>query len=231
MARRPSCSQANGKRRRLCCLLASFVLLIASNSVAKMPLWVGGGRRAAANSRVMSLVRRMEAAHGREASWANEAAKLASPPMRRITLAAWAEERLRSSIAGILQVEVQDVSDGHTHEGFYDGSGRSLNKDGVELRVLVVAECFASMNMVQRQQKVHESLLRELRTGAIHSLPHLRTLSPDEWKAQLTPAARQAAVRSNRCQVAKSEAAPAQKASCDCSAGDELTPVLYFDDL
>jgi len=94
---------------------------------------------------------------------------------------AWVEERLNQSIAGIEWLEVEDVSDGHTAVGFTDGSRRSLNPNGIELRITVVSSIFEGMRLLERQRLVSTSLAPELASGVIHALPRLRTLTPSQW--------------------------------------------------
>ncbi|CAE7580631.1 Bola1 [Symbiodinium natans] len=96
--------------------------------------------------------------------------------------AAWAREKLLRSIPDIRNIEVEDVSDGHTVEGFADGSKRAQDPNGRELKVLVVSGAFESLSPVQRQRLVHKALEEALSSGAIHSLPALRTLTPQQWE-------------------------------------------------
>lgn len=96
----------------------------------------------------------------------------------------WVDGRLRDAIPYIEHLEVQDVSDGHTAKGFTDGSKRSLNPHGLELKITVVSSSFDNMKLLERQRLVSSALHAELGTGAIHSLPHLKTLTPMQWQAK-----------------------------------------------
>eukprot|EP00913_Durusdinium_trenchii_P000115 g104.t1 len=54
--------------------------------------------------------------------------------------------------------ESGDVSDGHTNQGFFDGSGRSRHPEGKELKVLIVSDSFESLSSIDRQRLVHVAL-------------------------------------------------------------------------
>ena len=75
-------------------------------------------------------------------------------------------------------VEVIDDSHLHAgHAGARDGGGH--------FRALIVSARFAGMNRVERQRVVFAALAEEM--GAdIHALS-MRTLTPDEWRAESGP--------------------------------------------
>ncbi|CAE8635314.1 unnamed protein product [Polarella glacialis] len=116
----------------------------------------------------------------------------ASSPAHRIAAAVpgpascsvctWVEERLRSALA-IEVLQIQDLSDGHTATGFTDGSRRSQNPSGLELQLTIVSPAFDGLKLLDRQLLVTDALGPKLRSGAIHSLPSLRTFATqEEWK-------------------------------------------------
>eukprot|EP00435_Cladocopium_sp_Y103_P024930 s951_g6.t1 len=94
----------------------------------------------------------------------------------------WATEKLQRNIPDIHHLAVQDVSDGHTSDGFFDGSGRSRHPDGKELKVLIVSDAFDTLSMLDRQRLVHMALKEGLRSNAIHALPSLQTLTLEQWQ-------------------------------------------------
>ncbi|CAE7942653.1 Bola1, partial [Symbiodinium sp. KB8] len=79
--------------------------------------------------------------------------------------ATWVRERLQRSIPDIRHLEVEDVSDGHTVQGFADGSGRAQDPNGRELKVLIVSSAFDSLSPVQRQRLVHKALKADREWG------------------------------------------------------------------
>lgn len=93
----------------------------------------------------------------------------------------WLDERLRSFIPGVGYLEIEDVSDGHTAVGFSDGSGRSVNPVGLELRLTLVSPAFDGLGPLERHRLVTAALAAELASGAVHALPRLRTLTPAQW--------------------------------------------------
>lgn len=93
----------------------------------------------------------------------------------------WLDERFRSFIPSVGYIEIEDVSDGHTAVGFSDGSGRSVNPDGLELRLTIVSPAFDGLTLIERHRLVTAALEQELASGAVHSLPSLRTLTPAQW--------------------------------------------------
>lgn len=95
----------------------------------------------------------------------------------------WATEKLQRNIPDIHHLVVQDVSDGHTSRGFFDGSGRSRHPDGKELKVLIVSDAFDTLSMLDRQRLVHMALKEGLRSNAIHALPSLQTLTLEQWQS------------------------------------------------
>jgi len=97
---------------------------------------------------------------------------------------AWVHQKLRGAIPRIEHLEVHDLSDGHTAQGYADGSKRSLNPNGIELGITVVSPSFDGMRLLERQRLVGGALRAELSSGAVHSLPRLRTLTPKQWRAR-----------------------------------------------
>jgi len=94
------------------------------------------------------------------------------------------EQRLRAGIDKVEHIEIEDVSDGHTAIGFTDGSKRSLNPRGIELKLLIVSSSFDGLKLIDRHRMVSNALEEELLSGTIHSLPHLKTWTPDQWRAR-----------------------------------------------
>lgn len=88
------------------------------------------------------------------------------------------EARLRQALDPLIYVQISDVSDGHTVEGAR--TGRALDADGRELRVLCVSSIFEDHSMLEQQQMVNEVLLPELKSGKIHSV-HIECLVPQQW--------------------------------------------------
>merc|ERR1719436_1468819 len=90
---------------------------------------------------------------------------------QRNKIIASVEDKIRSSIAQVAHVEVLDATDGHAITGFFDGSKRSLDPNGLELRLLVVSPTFEGMKTLARHQLVHQALGTEIQCGIIHALP------------------------------------------------------------
>jgi len=65
---------------------------------------------------------------------------------------AWVYRILEDTIPGTEHLEVLDVSDGHTASGFVDGSNRSQNPGGLELRITIVSGDFEGKRLLQRQR-------------------------------------------------------------------------------
>ncbi|CAK9008935.1 BolA-like protein DDB_G0274169 [Durusdinium trenchii] len=107
-----------------------------------------------------------------------------SEPGSRRDVVAWATERLRRAIPSIQHLEIEDVSDGHTNQGFFDGSGRSRHPEGKELKVLIVSDSFESLSSIDRQRLVHVALKEGLRSNIIHALPSLQTLTTEQWEKE-----------------------------------------------
>ncbi len=55
--------------------------------------------------------------------------------------------------------------------------------DNVHFESVVVAECFADMSRLQRQQRVYANLKSYIASGELHALA-LKTYTPAEWQAQ-----------------------------------------------
>ena len=81
---------------------------------------------------------------------------------------------------------VSDVSDGHTHQGFIDG--RALSKDGLELLVFVVDDCFEGMKTLERHRHINNLLWEELEANQIHSL-QIKAYTVKQWEAKGKPTA------------------------------------------
>merc|ERR1712217_38768 len=96
----------------------------------------------------------------------------------------WAYDSVRLAIPDITHLDIRDVSNGHTATGFTDGSQRSLNPKGLELRIVVVSMVFEGKKLLQRQRLVNKALQAELHSGLVHSLPFLKTWTPSEWQAK-----------------------------------------------
>jgi len=95
------------------------------------------------------------------------------------------EDRVREAVPGVEHLDLVDLTDGHAVQGFYDGSRRSLDPRGLELKVTVVSTAFEGMKPLARQQLVQDALGPEILSGAIHALPHLRTWTPSQYRAAL----------------------------------------------
>eukprot|EP00930_Biecheleria_cincta_P027029 TRINITY_DN18996_c0_g1_i1.p1 TRINITY_DN18996_c0_g1~~TRINITY_DN18996_c0_g1_i1.p1 ORF type:complete len:243 (-),score=39.97 TRINITY_DN18996_c0_g1_i1:115-843(-) len=62
--------------------------------------------------------------------------------------------------------------------------GTCLAKDktaATNLKLTVVSAAFDGMPILRRHRLVHVALQAELESGAIHSLPDLQTLAPEQW--------------------------------------------------
>ena len=123
------------------------------------------------------------------------------------------EASLRRAFHPVTWLRVSDKSDGHTTAGFEDG--RALDADGLELHVLIVAECFQGRSPLARQQMVNSVLIDDLRSGRIHSVQMkcwtpAQWVSHQRWNAGGQPAtleeARNAAARSSRDAAARARA-------------------------
>lgn len=93
---------------------------------------------------------------------------------------------IRQAVPGVEHLDLVDLTDGHAVQGFYDGSRRSLDPRGLELKVTVVSPAFEGLRPLARQRLVQDALGPEILSGAIHALPHLRTWTPSQWRASLT---------------------------------------------
>lgn len=58
----------------------------------------------------------------------------------------------------------------------------SVEGDGRHFQALIVSQEFAGLSRVQRQQKVNALLVQRFDSGELHALS-MRTLTPDEWRA------------------------------------------------
>jgi len=97
----------------------------------------------------------------------------------------WVEERVRSAVPRVERVDIVDVTNGHTVEGFEDGSGRALDPGGLELQLTVVSAAFEGMTLLARQRLVFSAFAPELSSGKIHALPRMKALTPLQWQTQL----------------------------------------------
>jgi len=79
---------------------------------------------------------------------------------------------------------IEDVTDGHTKEGFEDG--RSLTVDGRELLVMVVSSVFEGKQSIERHQLVHDCFRTELDSGKMHSI-QIRAWTPTQWAKKGSP--------------------------------------------
>lgn len=78
-------------------------------------------------------------------------------------------ERVRDKLRdGSIHVCVSDVSDGHTKAGALDG--RALNKDGLELLILMVSDVFVGKSTLDRHRYVNSLLWDKFEDGSIHSV-------------------------------------------------------------
>lgn len=92
-----------------------------------------------------------------------------------------------SSVLGSLKPRytlIEDVSDGHTIEGFKDG--RSLTEDGRELLVLVVSDMFEGRSLVERHQLVQDCFKEDLESGNIHAI-QIRAWTVKKWIKKGSP--------------------------------------------
>lgn len=55
--------------------------------------------------------------------------------------------------------------------------------DGQHFQATVIAESFAGVSPVKRQQQVYAAVSSHIQSGALHALS-LKTLTPQEWQAQ-----------------------------------------------
>ena len=58
----------------------------------------------------------------------------------------------------------------------------SVEGDGQHFAALIVSPEFAGLNRVRRQQRVNAILKARFDSGELHALS-MRTLTPEEWKA------------------------------------------------
>lgn len=114
--------------------------------------------------------------------------------LRTLTEAQWRErqalgfraelaEQLRAVVPKVEHLEINDLSDGHTVQGFHDGSRRALDPHGLELQMLIVSASFEGMGTLARHQLVQEALGPHIVSGKIHALPALKTWTPAQWRA------------------------------------------------
>eukprot|EP00928_Gymnodinium_smaydae_P007671 TRINITY_DN12748_c0_g1_i2.p1 TRINITY_DN12748_c0_g1~~TRINITY_DN12748_c0_g1_i2.p1 ORF type:complete len:254 (+),score=70.88 TRINITY_DN12748_c0_g1_i2:55-762(+) len=96
----------------------------------------------------------------------------------------WVGDRIRAAVPGVQHLEIKDVTNGHAIEGFYDGSNRALDPNGLELELLVVSDAFLDLKPLARQRLVQEALGPEVISGKIHALPRMKTKTPAQWLAE-----------------------------------------------
>jgi len=92
----------------------------------------------------------------------------------------------------MLRARLEAVIPGVEHLEVADGGGEHLEAeaeaDGLSLRLTVVSPSFEGVRPLQRQRLVHAALREELASGAVHSLPELRALTPPQWRQGLRAA-------------------------------------------
>jgi acid stress-induced BolA-like protein IbaG/YrbA len=84
----------------------------------------------------------------------------------------------------VTHLNIRDSTDGHAVAGFLDG--RALDADGLDLQVLVVAQCFAGVTPLGRQRLVNDAIDSELTSGTVHSV-QMRCWTPKQWEAKGMP--------------------------------------------
>jgi len=57
----------------------------------------------------------------------------------------------------------------------------TVEGDGQHFQAVIVSAAFASLNRVQRQQRVNAILKDRFDSGELHALS-MRTLTPEEWR-------------------------------------------------
>uniref|UniRef100_A0A7S1AEU7 Uncharacterized protein n=1 Tax=Noctiluca scintillans TaxID=2966 RepID=A0A7S1AEU7_NOCSC len=88
--------------------------------------------------------------------------------------------RLCAIISSMEHFEMKNVSAEFLEPGCSDG-GSVL---GAALEMTIVSLVFQGKRPLDRQRMVFVALQDELQSGAIHSLPRLQTLDPDQWRAR-----------------------------------------------
>lgn len=91
-------------------------------------------------------------------------------------------ERLEAVIQGIEHFEAEDVGSGAASPCSAESGS------GAHLRLTVVSSSFEGVRPLQRQRLVHIALESELASGAVHSLPDLRALTPTQWRQSICAA-------------------------------------------
>ena len=92
-------------------------------------------------------------------------------PSLHDTLQSWLQPKLQTVIPDLEHIDVLDVTDGHAATGFFDGSSRSLDPEGLEIQLTVVSSVFDGLKMLHRQRLVGKALSNELKSGTIHAFP------------------------------------------------------------
>merc|ERR1711924_117104 len=81
---------------------------------------------------------------------------------------------------------ITDVTDGHAVDGVLDG--RALRADGKEILLLICAEAFEGMSLLDRQRQVNSILGDDLRSGRLHSV-RMKCMTPAQWERHGRPQA------------------------------------------
>eukprot|EP00927_Polykrikos_kofoidii_P076803 TRINITY_DN7382_c0_g1_i1.p1 TRINITY_DN7382_c0_g1~~TRINITY_DN7382_c0_g1_i1.p1 ORF type:complete len:262 (-),score=37.86 TRINITY_DN7382_c0_g1_i1:392-1177(-) len=90
--------------------------------------------------------------------------------------------RLEALIPRIDRLEIESMRDEPRASNLKVAAGGCQN--GADIKLTIVSWHFNDMSLLQRQRLVHIALAAELESGAIHSLPELRTLTPTQWRAR-----------------------------------------------
>lgn len=56
-----------------------------------------------------------------------------------------------------------------------------VTTDGSHFKVIVVSECFESMNRIKQQQTVYAPLMEKITSGELHAVT-IKTFTPTQWK-------------------------------------------------
>ena len=58
-----------------------------------------------------------------------------------------------------------------------------VTQDGTHYKVIAVAEFFAGLSPVKRQQAIYAPLTEQIASGALHALT-IKTFTPEQWKKE-----------------------------------------------
>ena len=64
----------------------------------------------------------------------------------------------------------------------FPGAHIDAESEGSHLSVLIVSDVFAGLSPVKKQQKVLAVLNEKIASGEVHAV-HMKTLTPEQWKA------------------------------------------------